>query len=144
MSFFYPVWISLLNIVKKWAVRTKLSLVPFYCFLFFPESVKETIHTNIRQIFWCSKLLKYYNKRETTYDSSYCFFFHILLSYLSLWNESDSFLQDSIRYLDDQNCWNIKTKRGRWLDVSNCFLFHLFVSYFESLKLFTEFSSRFD
>ena len=45
-------------------MRTKLSLVPFYCFLFFHETVKETTRTNIMQIFWCSKLLKYYNKTD--------------------------------------------------------------------------------
>ena len=45
------------------AVRTKPALVSFYCFLFFPESLKETTGTNIMQIFWCSKLLKYYSKK---------------------------------------------------------------------------------
>ena len=45
-------------------MKTKLSLVPFYCFLFFHETVKETTRTNIMQIFWCSKLLKYYNKTD--------------------------------------------------------------------------------
>ena len=38
-------------------MRTKLSLFPFYCFSFFPESVKETTRTKIMQIFWCLKLL---------------------------------------------------------------------------------------
>ena len=35
--------------------------------------------------------------------------FYIFVSYLSLWNYSESFLQDSTRYLDAQNCSNIST-----------------------------------
>ena len=37
------------------------------------------------------------------------FLFHLFLSYLSLWNYSEIFLQDSTRYVDAQNCWNIIT-----------------------------------
>ena len=44
-------------------MRTKLSLVPLYCFLFFAESEKEITCTNIMKIFRCSKLLKYFNKK---------------------------------------------------------------------------------
>ena len=76
-------------------MRTKLCLVPFYSFLFFPESVKETTCTNIMQIL---------QKRDRSYDSSYCFLFDLFVSYLSLRIKSDSFLQDSIKYLDAQNC----------------------------------------
>ena len=176
MSFLYPVWISLLNIVKKWAVRTKLSLVPFHCFLFFPESVKETTRTNIMQIFWSSELLKYYNKKGqvirlfSLFLVPYiCFLFEslklmrqfsssfdkicrcskllkyfnktgqilrrfslFLVLYIRFLFESPkliSFLQDSIRFLDAQNCWSISAKRGRSWDAFYCFLFHLFVSH---------------
>ena len=39
------------------------TLVPFYCFLFSPDSAQETTGTNIMHIFSCLKLLKSYNKK---------------------------------------------------------------------------------
>ena len=123
-------WISFvpsLSLTTKYSEKVNSenkSLVTFYCFLFFLESVKETTHADILML----RIIEILQQKGTNHKnllivscSIYSFFIWI--------SESDSFLQDSIRYLDAQNCWNISTKMERSKDASYCFLFHIFVSY---------------
>ena len=94
---------------KGQTIRLFLFLVPYISFLFASLKRIRQFSSIFNQISECSKLLKYFKKRDRSKDVSYCFVFHLFVSYLSLSNYSDSFLEDSTRYLDVQNCWNILT-----------------------------------
>ena len=130
-------------IVFFWHFFRAFKLGSFYCFLFCPKIVTKTTRTKVMQKSWCSKSLKYYSKKDRSQNASYCFLFHILVSYLSLWNYSDSFLRYSTSYVDPQNycCFNKKRQiRRRFL----LFLVPDIRFLLESQKLIKQFSSRFD
>ena len=114
-----------------------------YCFLFCPKSVRKATRTKVMQKLWCSKLLKYFNKKGQIIRH----FLLLLVPYIRFLFESLKVIREfSSRF--DWILWCSKllkyfNKKGQIIRPFLLLLVPYIRFLFESLKLIKQFSSRF-